>query len=58
MGEQNGNNDPYYIQGGNAFAQETYVVDTGAQGGEEGAWMNNKDYAAVRALYAIYKERH
>ena len=41
MEDQNSYNYPYYIQGGGAFAQEIYVVDTGAQEGEKVACVRN-----------------
>jgi hypothetical protein len=51
--EQNGYYDPHY--GGGAVAQDAYVVDTAAQGGGGGAWVNSDDYMAARLLYAIHE---
>ena len=49
--EQNGYYDPHLSQGGGAVAQD--VVDTGAQGGVEGAWVNSDDYTAARLLWKV-----
>jgi hypothetical protein len=47
--EQNGYYDP-------AVAQDAYVVNTRAQGGVEGAWVNSDDYTAARLLCAIHED--
>jgi hypothetical protein len=68
--EQDGYYDPYYGEGAvaqddyalntgaqrvDAFAQNSYVVDTAAHGGEGGAWVTSDDYMAAHLLYAIHE---
>jgi hypothetical protein len=51
--EHDNDYDSNLIQGGDAFAQDAYLVDTVAQGGGNCGWTDSEGYVAARVLQAI-----
>jgi hypothetical protein len=51
--EYDNDHDPHLIQGGAAFPQNAYFVNTVAQDGGNGACTDSEGYMAARMLQAI-----
>ena len=54
--EHDNDYDPHLIQGGDAFAQGAYPVNTVGQGGGNRGWTDSEGYVAARVLQAIHGE--